>query len=379
MASAGDVSFGTVLAKLRNSQHGLALYNAGLPGYARNFARDSLIAGLLMDDPVMLRDQLTFCATTQGSRKDAESCEEPGKIFHEIPPITIRNRKTTFNACDTTALFLLGHARHAQLTGDTSFLESQWNAIGRAVGYIVSHTREGLFVEDPAFADAPYFALKVSYWKDSVILDREAGEPKYPVVYTLAHTQNMHAIRKIAEVMGGPSALVAHLARMKEALGRLWDRKRSTFLIAKDALGDIGGVTSDSLHALFYLEPGDVGDAVIQMIVQSSKVLETAAGYRTMEPGSASRMSHGYHADTIWPFEQSMIAAGAAKFGLAEVGKIARRIVPYLSAGATEILRIKGNGFVPDGCDPQLWTLAAQRYFERNTGSGPPLKTVATH
>lgn len=241
MASASDIGFGAFLAKLRNGEQGLALYNAGLPGYARNFARDSLIAGLLMDDPAMLRDQLLFCASKQGSRKDADSGEEPGKIFHEIPPVTIRNRKTTFNACDTTALYLLGHARHVQLTGDRTFLRSQRHAIGRAVAYIVTHTRDGFFVEDPAFADAPHFALNVSYWKDSVILDRETGEPAYPVVYTLAHVQNMHAIRKMAEIMDRPSVLITHFRRMKEALARLWDRKRSTFLIAKDMVGEIGG------------------------------------------------------------------------------------------------------------------------------------------
>lgn len=136
-------------------------------------------------------------------------------------------------------------------------------------------------------------------------------------------------------------------------------------------------MTSDSLHALFYLEPGDVEDSYIRMIVQTSRALETAAGYRTMEPVSASRMLHGYHADTIWPFEQAIIAAGAAKFGLAGVGEVARRVIPYLSVGAPEILTIKGNGLVSDGCNPQLWTIGAQRYFERHREGPLPVKTIA--
>ena len=43
----------------------------------------------------------------EGTKVDANTGEEPGKIHHELPGVRLRNMITTYNACDTTALFLI--------------------------------------------------------------------------------------------------------------------------------------------------------------------------------------------------------------------------------------------------------------------------------
>src|SRR5690554_308240 len=118
------------------------LYYAALPGYARNFSRDSLTYGLLADDIHALEAQVAFCANMQGSKADPITGEEPGKVHHELPGVEMRGKLTTYTACDTTALFLLAIARLAK-RGNRTVLDEHQAAILRAVQYILSHIRDG--------------------------------------------------------------------------------------------------------------------------------------------------------------------------------------------------------------------------------------------
>ena len=86
----------------------LNLYNAGLPEFTRNFTRDSIISALIMQNAEMLRGQLIFCEKKQGQNKNPLNGEEQGKIFHDYPPYAKGNMTSEYNACDTTALFLIG-------------------------------------------------------------------------------------------------------------------------------------------------------------------------------------------------------------------------------------------------------------------------------
>ena len=195
----------------------LKLYKAGLPGFPRNFTRDSIISAILLQNAQMLRDQLIFCARKQGKKKNPHTGEEPGKIFHEYPGVEIRKQSTLYNACDTTALFIIGHKIYYDLTKDTSLIKSQKGNILMAVNYIINHLKEGLFFEDPKFSGAKKFALRVTYWKDSVLLGRRGGNPSYPASFFLAHIQNMHALRCAEKIL---VRKIPQFEDMKEALMR---------------------------------------------------------------------------------------------------------------------------------------------------------------
>src|SRR5690242_4963430 len=84
------------------------IYQAADPGYTANFSRDSLTYALLAEDLRALRAQVEFSARHQGRRRDSETGEEPGKIHHECPGVQMRGLWTTYDACDTTALFIIG-------------------------------------------------------------------------------------------------------------------------------------------------------------------------------------------------------------------------------------------------------------------------------
>lgn len=348
--------------KILRIKHGnLQLYKAGSPCFPSNFTRDSIISAILMRDPKALKNQLSFCASKQGTKKDSYNGEEVGKIFHEFPEVEINGKSTEFNACDTTALYLIGHEVYQKLTKDKTLARKQRKNIEKACEYIISHLRGDLFAEDPKLSLAKGFALKVTYWKDSEILSRKNGKPHYPIVYTLAHIQNMRGLKSGAKLLSSEK-LKKMAEKMLKALEKLYDPKLRVYCIASDAKGMIHGISSDLLHALFYLNPGDISNKQLNGIIRLSKELETEIGYRTLSPKVARKVKDQYHSNTVWPFEQAMIYEGAKKFGLTDIQKVCLRIVPYLDT-APEKFNL-GEKIRKSNCDPQLWTVAAKKYFE---------------
>ena len=354
------------LNKLKNVFEGIEIYNAGIPKFQRNFTRDGIISAILMNDAKMLKNQLRFCALKQGIKKDSKTGEEPGKIFHEYPGVIFEKREnlsTHFNACDTTALFIIGHKKYLELTNDKTLFENQKENIQKAAEYIKKHLRDGLFIENPKFAGAKKFALKVTYWKDSVVINRKEGEPNYPAVFTLAHIQNMRAMKYASELLKS-KRLEENYIKMKKALENLWDYKLGIFYIAIDKTGPIQGISSDILHALYYLEKNEITEEKINEILKNAKILETKIGYSTLDPNLGKNIENGYHSRTVWPFEQAIIYEGAKKFGLKKIMEISSRILRYLDTDP-EIFKLENGNFQKGGCDPQLWTIAAKEYLKK--------------
>ena len=356
---------GGALDRLRYKQDGLTVYKAGLPKFGHNFTRDGIISAILLGDPVMLRDQIAFCALHQGKEKDRFAGEEPGKIFHEIELKEYRGRHTKYNACDTTALFLLGHEIYIDMTGDRTLAEKQKENIERAADYILSHLKEGLFIEDPRFCGARRFALKVTYWKDSGVHSRDGGEPEYPVTYGLVHIQNMRGLKSASRLLKSVKIEKA-VKQMQKALSKVYNEELGIFRIAIDRQGPIDGVASDSLHALFYLDQKEFPALKAQRILETSEVLETPIGYRSLDPENSDKALRDYHSKTVWPFEQAMIHIGSKKFGLSRGMMVSSRIADYLTQDH-EMVAIRKNGEMTEGgVNPCLWTIAAKYYFENH-------------
>jgi|688.fasta_scaffold80601_1 glycogen debranching enzyme len=352
------------LQKLNFPHFKNTLYSAGHPRYTSNFSRDSLIAGLLFEDPDFLQNQLQFCASQQGQKSDPYTGEEYGKIHHEIPEIAIRGYTTRYAACDTTALFVLGHQKYIQLTGDKSLFEAQKGNILAAQMYIQNHIKDGYFIESPSFSGSQKFALKVTYWKDSDLVDRPNNEPVYPICYTLIQAQNLAAIKFLAKEFQNPH-LVQTADRMLKVLQEdLFDPDIKDFCIAKDEMGLIFSKSSDSLHILYYLEKGDLKKEHISGILEAAKELQTKVGYRTMI--ETEKTVEEYHSKTVWPFEQAIIHAGGLKFDLPEITQTAILCYHELEEDDSELFIIHQNGHFTKGGNPfQLWTVAAKVYFQK--------------
>lgn len=369
----------------------LTLYRAGLPngfnpvGFQSNFTRDGIQAAILFKDPYMLADQLKFSAYRQANKKDPRTGAEPGKPHHEYPGVEIRGLSTEYNACDSAAWFLIGFYQLARLSQDYSLPNEYRREITSATDYIISHlATEGLFQESPEFSGAERFALNVTYWKDSQIPQREGGQPAYPVVYSLVQAQNLEGLRNAASLLDSRE-LRGISERMNSALQRMFSPNLGTFSLAHDRMGVIDVISSDILTSLYFLRPEDLTELQLRGICRKASILETPAGFRTLDPEVAATMEDKYHAETVWPSEQALIHAGARKFKealerkgslelsamLGRVEEVSGRVMSYLGDNNTEIFVVNGDQIVKGGCDPQLWTLGAKSYFARiNTPSG---------
>jgi len=350
------------LEKLRVKKENLILYNAGLPSFPKVFIRDSIVSALLMRDVGMLRDVLLFSLKSQGKKNDKHSGEEPGKIAHEVPPTEIKGLSTKYNACDTTALFLIGSKEYVKKTRDWGFVMQYAGELRDAADYILSHLRKGLFYDDPSFSGGERFALKVTYWKDSEVVLRKGGHPIYPVCYSLAHIQNMAGLRAAAFLLKD-DGLMKKAEEMKSHLSDLFD-KDVGFVIAKDKKGPIKVISSDTLHALFYLGKEDLTKNDLKTIVKVSRVLESSLGYMALDPHKIDLCKNNSHCAALWPYEQALIHEGARKFGLNNIKKVSERIKRSLR-GNPEFFSTdkKGSKFKDSGNDLQLWTIAAKKYF----------------
>ncbi len=335
------------------------VYKAGLPGYQSNFSRDSLTYGLLANDLEALEAQIAYSAEHQGRQRNATSGEEPGKIHHECPGVLMRGRETTYNACDTTALFLLAIARVAPHR-NPKWLKAYRPHITRALHYISSHLRRGIFYEDPRKCGAERFALKVTYWKDSELNDL-VKEPRYPIAYSLVHFQNKEAVRAMGQLLNRKWLLHRAERMMRRGMEVFWHRDH--FIIAREANGRIiDAPSSDSLHALYYIDPDEIEPQYPSKIVAYSEQLVTLAGY--LSAIKQVEELDTYHTDKVWVHEQALLHAAARRHDLQRAEEVSGRIIGTLEKGFPELVD-PNKGGAHAGNVVQLWSIGAYLYFKR--------------
>lgn len=350
----------------------ILLHRAGKKKYSEGgfdiFPRDLFLTSFMLDDIALLKNTLTFSILTQGKENNPVTGEEPGKIIHEYPSITLRERSTKYNASDTTSLFLSGMWKFYQNTGDKSFVLESKNAVASAVEYILKHlNEEGIFLEDPKFCGAEKFALKVTYWKDSGIPKRENFEPIYPVSYTLLQAQVSYSLFSAANLteefgLDFDSRILRSLAEKsaKSIFNYFWDDKVKFPVIAVDSNGKISAISSDGLHLLYYLEPEYVPKDKLEDIVKNSELLETPFGYRTYSPKEPEYDPNSYHLGSIWPFEQYFIAEAGYKHSVERFVEVSLRTLQALKMFRSfpEVISFDGKKVAPIWMGIQLWTVA---------------------
>jgi len=354
-------------------EDGEVRYSAGFPSYPRNFTRDAVIAGILSSRPDLLAAQLEVSARHQGSAHDPLTGEEPGKIHHEFPGVRVhgRDQLTTYNACDTTALFLIGAEGllHLDPQAGETFLSRHTGNLARAAEYILDHLGDdNLFWERPP-QGAENYAILVSYWKDS-ILPNAGGkrEPTYPVVFSLAHFIAARGLLSAGRLLGRDD-----LAVIADTMFRtgIHDFIRSDmYVVYRDQTDELRQPSSDELHALAYIPAIYSNLLPFDSIRQRSEALSTPFGFMCTPKDIASSLSDQYHGDKIWTHEQAKIAYGANKFSLGSIAVTASAVASHIGEGQELLgLEQQGDGLlpIPEGNSHQLWSVAAQQYFSGNS------------
>ena len=368
----------------------LALPAAGLPWFMTVFGRDSLITGYqaLPYAPELAETTLRVLATRQGTKIDHFRDMEPGKILHEIrfgemTAFAERPHSPYYGTADATPLFVVLLDEYVRWAGDPTLARELEIEARAALDWIDAYgDRDGDgYVEYERRNEES--GLENQCWKDShnSILFADGSNSSLPratcEIQGYVYDAKIRGARLAREVWGDPALadrLEAEAAEFKRRFNvDFWIEDREYFALALDGeKRQVDSLTSNIGHLLW---SGIVEDDKVEAVVRHlmSDRLFSGWGVRTMAVGDGGYNPIGYHNGTVWPHDNSLIAAGLARYGYREE---AARIV-YVMLEAAEFFRHRlpevFAGYpreqtffpveYPTACSPQAWASGAPLLF----------------
>jgi glycogen debranching enzyme len=366
---------------LRGELDGRQYYAAGLPWFSTLFGRDSLIAAYqtLAFDPATAADTLRLLAGRQGTKVDEWRDEQPGKILHELRIGELARldeipQTPYYGSIDSTPLFLILLAEHAAWTGSLDLFRELAENVDRALDWIDRYgdaDGDG-YVE---YASASKGGLANQGWKDSgdSMVDARGDIAKPPIMLAEVQGYVYLAWLRIADLFerDGKGDRAAKLHDRANALRTSFERD---FWSA-----DLGSyvMALEKDHKPLAVMSSNAGQVLLSGIASSEHATSVAGrlladdmfngwGIRTMSSDAVAYNPIGYHLGTVWPHDNSLIAAGLRNYGLdAGVAKILTALVE--AAADFEHVRlpecfagIERAAFeipvrYPVACHPQAW------------------------
>jgi glycogen debranching enzyme len=352
---------------------------AGMPWFMTVFGRDTIIASLqtLIFGPELARTALHQLAELQATEDDPALDAEPGKIVHEV-----RTGKTAsvwferyYGTVDATPLYLVLLSEVWRWTDDTLLVGDLQEPALRALRWIDEFgDRDGDgFVE---YERRTPRGLANQSWKDSGDSQRFA-DGRYaqaPIAPCEVQGYVYDAKRRTAELAREAwrdRELADRLDAEADELRRRFDEafwveeRGGYYALALD--GDkqpVDSLTSNMGHLLWSgIVPPERVDAVLDALMGES--LWSGWGLRTMSTADAAYNPLSYHNGSVWPHDNSLIAAGLARYARwPEAQRVARRMLEaaaYFGHQLPEVfagLRRSDTPFpipYPTAARPQAW------------------------
>ncbi|WZH98875.1 glycogen debranching N-terminal domain-containing protein [Micromonospora sp. FIMYZ51] len=336
------------LAGLRFSPLALpheTMFAAGLPWSAAVIGRDAILTCFqtLPFVPGLASTTLRLLALLQGTVLDDFRDEEPGKILNELrygemAAFEERPQSPYYGGADVTPLFVVLLDEYQRWTGDSELVRELEDAARAALhwideygnmrgdGYLWYRTRnEQTGAQNHCWKDSP----EAICYADG----RLPGLPRATCeLQGYAYDAKRRGARLAREFWADPAyadRLEREAEELKQRFNRdFWISAGGYFALALGPDGDqVDALASNMGHLLWsgIVEHSRAG-AVAEHLLGPR--LFSGWGVRTLATGQFRYNPLGYHVGTVWPFDNSLIAAGLRRYGFrAEAGRIAESVI----------------------------------------------------
>jgi glycogen debranching enzyme len=337
---------------------GATLPAAGLPWFMALFGRDSLITSFqaLPYLPGLAATTLRVLAARQAEERDDFHEREPGKILHELRfgELTARGERPHspyYGTADATPLFLILLEEYHRWSDDAELVRALEPAARAALAWI----------ENSGDADGDGYVeyacrnratgLVNQCWKDSwdAIQRADGTLARGPIatceIQGYVYDARRRSARLAREVWGDP-ALAERLERQAAVLREhfrrdFWMPERGCHALALDGeKRQVDSLTSNIGHLLWsgLLDEAEASATAERLLDEQ---LYSGWGVRTLGTQEAGYNPLGYHTGTVWPHENSLIAAGLARYGhhvaASTIASTILRAAPYFEHRLPEV------------------------------------------
>jgi glycogen debranching enzyme len=305
---------------------------AGLPWFMALFGRDSLITSFqaLPYLPALAATTLRVLATRQARTRDDFHEQDPGKILHELrhgelTATGVQPHSPYFGSADATPLFVVLLDEYHRWSGDDALVRELEPHARAALAW----TTDGGDLDGDGYVE--YLRRNLSTglinqcWKDSwdSIQFADGTLARGPIatceIQGYVYDARRRGARLAREVWGDPAyadELDGLAERLRERFNTdFWVAEHERYALALDGeKHQVDSLTSNIGHLLW---SGIASDE--HAVATASELLDDALysgwGVRTLSDADAGYNPLGYHTGTVWPHDNSLIAAGLARYG----------------------------------------------------------------
>jgi glycogen debranching enzyme len=358
---------------------------AGVPWFAALFGRDSLLSSYetLILNPELANGTLRVLASYQGTERNDERDEDPGKILHErrSSEMTATNEVAfgrSYGSVDSTPLFLILAHEYFRWTGDEVLLRELKQPLIAAARWILDYgdlDGDGLI----EYCRRNPKGLFNQGWKDSGDANRHAdGKIAQPPV-ALVEVQGYaaHALAGASELLSrlGEEELAGRATARSEEIHELiekhfWLEDRRYYAMALDRDKNPLRVNGSNPGHLLFARAISRERALQITDRLLDPGLFSGWGVRTLSSEESYFNPMSYHCGSIWPHDNALIGYGMARYGFREeAGRMFQSLYdaalhfhdyrfPELFCGVERRMKAEPVHY-PVSCSPQGWAAGA--------------------